>query len=246
MNGGGVQMMMGNEFFNIFNVRELKNYYQDQYFKLQWVDQEKLSKQKGYEFVKRAIDIVGGTVGLVLASPTMVYVAYKIRQEEPGSPVVFAQTRVGRNGKLFTMYKFRSMCIDAEEKLESLMDQNEVDGAMFKMKDDPRVTKIGKMIRRSSLDELPQLFNVVKGDMSLIGPRPPLEREVAEYTPYDMQRLLVKPGCSGLWQVSGRNDVHFKEMVDFDIEYIQKRSIRYDISLIVRTIKVMIKPDGAY
>lgn len=144
------------------------------------------------------------------------------------------------------MYKFRSMCIDAEEKLAELMEQNEIDGAMFKMKDDPRVTKIGKMIRRTSLDELPQLLNVVKGDMSLIGPRPPLEREVAEYTLHDMQRLLVKPGCSGLWQVSGRNEVGFEEMVDFDVEYIQNRSTLNDIKIIFKTIKVMIKPNGAY
>lgn len=161
-------MVMTENFFNIMKADDLKKHYQDQYFKLQWVDQEKLKRQKGYDFVKRGIDVVGGTVGLVLASPLMAYVAYKIRQEKPGSPVVFAQTRVGRNGKLFTMYKFRSMCIDAEEKLAELMEQNEVDGAMFKMKDDPRVTKIGKMIRRTSLDELPQLLNVVKGDMSLI------------------------------------------------------------------------------
>lgn len=239
-------MMRTENFFNIMKADDLKKHYQDQYFKLQWVDQEKLKRQKDYDFVKRGIDIVGGTVGLILASPLMAYVAYKIRQEEPGSPVIFAQTRVGRNGKLFTMYKFRSMCIDAEEKLAELMEQNEIDGTMFKMKDDPRVTKIGKMIRRTSLDELPQLLNVVKGDMSLIGPRPPLEREVAEYTPHDMQRLLVKPGCSGLWQVSGRNEVGFEEMVDFDVEYIQNRSTLNDIKIIFKTIKVMIKPNGAY
>lgn len=144
------------------------------------------------------------------------------------------------------MYKFRSMCSNAEEQLEELLDKNELKGAMFKIKEDPRITEFGKFIRRTSLDELPQLLNVIKGDMSLIGPRPPLQREVAEYTQYDMQRLLVKPGCSGLWQVSGRNDVHFDEMVDFDIDYIQKRGIRYDISLIVKTVKVMMKPDGAY
>lgn len=239
-------MMVTEDFFNVLDANELKEHYQGEYFNLQWVDQEKIKNQKGYDFVKRAIDVIGGTVGLVLASPLMAYVAYKIRKEEPGSPVVFAQTRVGRNGKLFTMYKFRSMCIDAEEKLEALIEQNEVGGAMFKMKDDPRVTKIGKVIRRTSLDELPQLLNVVKGDMSLIGPRPPLEREVAEYTPHDMQRLLVKPGCSGLWQVSGRNEVGFEEMVDFDVEYIQNRSIWNDIKIIFKTVKVMVKPNGAY
>ncbi|WP_427813644.1 sugar transferase [Enterococcus sp. 22-H-5-01] len=214
--------------------------------RLIWLDKSKIKRRKAYDFGKRFIDIVLASLGLIFISPVIAWVAYKIHKEEPNKSVIFAQKRVGRDGKLFTMYKFRSMCVDAEAKLSKLLDQNEVEGAMFKMKEDPRVTEIGKFIRKTSLDELPQLINVIKGDMSLIGPRPPLQREVAEYTQYDMQRLLVKPGCSGLWQVSGRNDVHFNEMVEFDIEYIQKRSIRYDISLIVRTIKVMIKPDGAY
>lgn len=144
------------------------------------------------------------------------------------------------------MYKFRSMCVDAEDQLGDLMHKNEISGAMFKMKEDPRVTEFGKFIRRTSLDELPQLFNVIKGDMSLIGPRPPLEREVAEYTRQDIQRLLVKPGCSGLWQVSGRSEIQFKEMVKLDMEYIKKRSLGYDISLIAKTIKVILKRDGAY
>lgn len=160
--------------------------------------------------------------------------------------MIFSQKRVGRNGKPFTMYKFRSMCVDAEEQLTELLDKNEIKGAMFKIKEDPRITEFGKFIRRTSLDELPQLINVIKGDMSLIGPRPPLQREVAEYTQYDMQRLLVKPGCSGVWQVSGRNDVHFDEMVAFDIEYIKTRSTKNDLSLIIKTIKVMLKSSGAY
>ena len=136
--------------------------------------------------------------------------------------------------------------MDAEEQLTELLDKNEIKGAMFKIKEDPRITEFGKFIRRTSLDELPQLINVIKGDMSLIGPRPPLQREVAEYTQYDMQRLLVKPGCSGVWQVSGRNDVHFDEMVAFDIEYIKTRSTKNDLSLIIKTIKVMLKSSGAY
>lgn len=127
-----------------------------------------------------------------------------------------------------------------------MIDKNELKGAMFKIKEDPRITECGKFIRRASLDELPQLINVIKGDMSLTGPRPPLQREVAEYTQFDMQRLLVKPGCSGLWQVSGRNHVHFEEMVAFDIEYIQSRSLRLDISLIIKMIKVMVRLNGAY
>lgn len=211
-----------------------------------WLDKGKIENQKGYDLIKRIIDLVLGCLGLVFISPIMLWVAYKIRKEDPNGSVIFAQKRVGRNGKLFTMYKFRSMCSDAEEQLDGLLDKNEIKGAMFKIQEDPRVTEFGKFIRRTSLDELPQLLNVIKGDMSLIGPRPPLQREVAEYTQYDMQRLLVKPGCSGLWQVSGRNDVHFDEMVEFDIDYIQKRGIKYDISLIMKTIKVMMKPDGAY
>lgn len=184
--------------------------------------------------------------GLILASPLMFYVAYRIRKEEPGSPIFFSHTRVGKNGKTFKMHKFRSMCLDAEEKLEELLDQNEIEGAMFKMKEDPRVTQIGKIIRAKSIDELPQLWNVLKGDMSLVGPRPPLEREVAEYTRYDLQRLYVKPGCSGLWQVSGRNDVSFHEMVDLDLEYIINQSILNDIKIIIKTIRVVIKPNSAY
>lgn len=213
---------------------------------LVYLDKEKIEKRYIYLFFKRIIDIVGSIIGLILLSPLMFYVAYRIRKEEPGSTVFFIQTRVGKNGKMFKMYKFRSMCLDAEKKLKELLDQNEIEGAMFKMKDDPRVTKIGKVIRAKSIDELPQLLNVLKGDMSLIGPRPPLEREVAEYTTYDLQRLYVKPGCSGLWQVSGRNDVSFHQMVDLDLEYITNQSILNDFKLIIKTILVVIKPNGAY
>lgn len=211
-----------------------------------WIDSEKIKKQRLYNFSKRIIDLVASCCGLVLISPVILWVAYRVHKEEPNAPVFFAQKRVGRNGKPFTMYKFRSMCVDAEEQLTELLDKNEIKGAMFKIKEDPRITEFGKFIRRTSLDELPQLINVIKGDMSLIGPRPPLQREVAEYTQYDMQRLLVKPGCSGVWQVSGRNDVHFDEMVVFDIEYIKTRSTRNDLSLIIKTMKVMLKSSGAY
>ena len=211
-----------------------------------WIDSEKIKRQRLYNFSKRMIDLVASCCGLVLISPIILWVAYRVHKEAPNAPVIFAQKRVGRNGKTFTMYKFRSMCADAEEQLEELLDKNEIKGAMFKIKEDPRITEFGKFIRRTSLDELPQLINVIKGDMSLIGPRPPLQREVAEYTQYDMQRLLVKPGCSGVWQVSGRNDVHFDEMVAFDVEYIKTRSTRNDLSLIIKTIKVMARSKGAY
>ncbi|HFC9126683.1 TPA: sugar transferase [Enterococcus faecium] len=211
-----------------------------------WLDKEKVEKRYIYLFFKRIIDIVGSIIGLILLSPLMFYVAYCIRKEEPESPIFFRQIRVGKNGKIFKMYKFRSMCIDAEEKLKELIDQNEIEGAMFKIKEDPRVTKIGKVIRAKSIDELPQLLNVLKGDMSLIGPRPPLEREVAEYTKYDLQRLYVRPGCSGLWQVSGRNDVSFHKMVELDLKYISNQCLSNDIKLIIKTIRVVIKPNGAY
>lgn len=238
--------MKSEKTFGDVDTLDNKTYPNQGHSKLVWLDKVKIENQWGYDLIKRIIDLVLGCLGLVFISPIMLWVAYKIHKEDPNGSVIFKQKRVGRNGQLFTMYKFRSMCENAEKQLDDLLDKNDIKGAMFKMHEDPRVTEFGKFIRRTSLDELPQLLNVIKGDMSLIGPRPPLQREVAEYTQYDMQRLLVKPGCSGLWQVSGRNDVHFEEMVDFDIEYIQNRGIRYDISLIVRTIKVMIKTDGAY
>ncbi|MDT2388406.1 sugar transferase [Enterococcus avium] len=210
------------------------------------LDIKDIERKKSYENFKRIIDFFLACIGIIFCSPVFVWIAYRIHKDEPSCLVIFSQKRVGRNGKPFTMYKFRSMCVDAEEQLTELLDKNEIKGAMFKIKEDPRITEFGKFIRRTSLDELPQLINVIKGDMSLIGPRPPLQREVAEYTQYDMQRLLVKPGCSGVWQVSGRNDVHFDEMVVFDIEYIKTRSTRNDLSLIIKTIKVMLKSSGAY
>ncbi|MGM0140965.1 sugar transferase [Enterococcus sp. AZ160] len=211
-----------------------------------WVNKKELDSKIIYYFVKRLIDILGSLVGLLILCPLFLFVAYKIKREEPKGPVFFSQTRVGKNGKSFKMYKFRSMFIDAEEKLEQLLKYNEIEGAMFKMKDDPRITKVGKTIRKYSVDELPQLWNVLKGDMSLVGPRPPLSREVDEYSAYDMQRLLVKPGCTGLWQVNGRNDVDFHDMVELDLKYIINQSILYDMKIILKTVIVMMKPDGAY
>ena len=159
-----------------------------------------------------------------------------IKYEDPKGPVLFKQIRVGRNGKEFNMYKFRSMVTDAEERLNDILKYNEVSGAMFKMKEDPRVTKIGKFIRKTSLDELPQLINVLKGEMSLVGPRPPLVREVREYDSYDMQRLMIVPGCTGLWQVSGRSSLSFKDMVELDITYINKMSFLFDLIIILKPL----------
>ncbi|WP_445297961.1 sugar transferase [Geobacillus sp. FSL W8-1251] len=205
-----------------------------------------VNDKKGYLIAKRIMDICGALIGLICLSWLFLIVALLIKLEDPKGPVFFRQVRVGKNGKEFYMYKFRSMVTNAEELLESLLHLNEVTGAMFKMKEDPRVTKIGKFIRKTSIDELPQLWNVLKGEMSLVGPRPPLPREVAQYTEYDKQRLLVTPGCTGLWQVSGRNDLGFDEMVELDLKYIRERSLLYDIKIIFKTIKIMIRPNSAY
>lgn len=210
------------------------------------INPDVVEKKYFYRFIKRLVDIIGSSVGLMLLSPLFLIVAILMKREEPKGPIFFSQTRVGKNENQFKIYKFRSMCVDAEAKLADLLKHNEVEGAMFKMKDDPRVTKVGKFIRKTSIDELPQLWNVLKGDMSLVGPRPPLLREVAEYTEYDKQRLLVKPGCTGLWQVSGRNQLGFNEMVGLDLQYIKNLSILNDLRIIIKTVGTIIKPNGAY
>lgn len=196
--------------------------------------------------LKRAIDIIGSLAGLILLSPLFVVVAILIKLEDPKGSVLFYQTRIGKNEKPFRMYKFRSMVSNAEEKLKDLLAQNEIEGAMFKMKNDPRITKIGKVIRKTSIDELPQLINVLRGEMSLVGPRPPLVREVKEYSDYDKLRLTVKPGCTGLWQVSGRNELSFKEMVELDLKYIQDRSVGFDLKIIFKTFKVLLGAKDAF
>ncbi|UZJ80993.1 sugar transferase [Fictibacillus sp. KU28468] len=203
-------------------------------------------KQQWYDASKRIMDIAGALVGLILLSWLFIMIAILIKKEDAKGPVFFKQIRVGKNGKKFYMYKFRSMVTDAESRLNELLKHNEISGAMFKMKDDPRITRIGKFIRKTSIDELPQLINVLKGDMSLVGPRPPLPREVQEYTNHDRQRLLVTPGCTGLWQVSGRNHVGFHEMVELDLEYISNRSLLFDIRIIFKTITVLFGSDNAY
>ncbi|CAN7181442.1 sugar transferase [Rossellomorea sp. LjRoot5] len=205
-----------------------------------------IENRKSYLLLKRFVDITGSICGMVLLSFLFIILAVLIKLEDPKGPVFFSQKRVGKNGKEFKMYKFRSMVSDAEQRLKDLLELNEVTGAMFKMKDDPRVTKIGKFIRKTSIDELPQLFNVLKGDMSLVGPRPPLPREVDEYTSYDKQRLYVKPGCTGLWQVSGRSNVGFDEMVELDLIYIRKRSILFDFKIIFKTVLVLFGSKDAY
>lgn len=208
-------------------------------------DFQKVKGRPLYHGIKRVFDFVASAIALVLLSPLLLFLAIKIHGED-GGPVFYSQIRIGKNEKPFRIYKFRSMVVNADQLKKKLLTQNEVAGAMFKMHDDPRVTKIGKFIRAHSLDELPQLWNVLKGDMSLIGPRPPLPDEVAEYDDWDKQRLLVKPGCSGLWQATSRNEADFKGMVLLDIEYINKSSLLFDLKLILMTIKVIIHPNGIY
>jgi lipopolysaccharide/colanic/teichoic acid biosynthesis glycosyltransferase len=206
---------------------------------------EEVNSRKGYLVAKRCMDIVGALCGLILLSPIFIIVSFLIKYEDRKGPVIFKQVRIGKDGREFPMYKFRSMVADAEDRLQDLLKYNEVSGAMFKMKEDPRITNIGKFIRKTSIDELPQLINVLKGEMSLVGPRPPLLREVKEYTSYDMQRLLVVPGCTGLWQVGERNSVGFEEMVELDLKYINERGLMYDLKIILKTVQVMIKSNGA-
>ncbi|WP_054949158.1 sugar transferase [Numidum massiliense] len=205
-----------------------------------------VADHKTYLLIKRLADILLASVGLIILSPLFLIVAICIKLEDPRGKIFFKQKRVGKNEREFYMYKFRSMLSNAEELLPSLLHKNEVSGAMFKMKNDPRVTKVGRFIRKTSIDEFPQLWNVIKGDMSLVGPRPPLPREVKEYDDYAKQRLLVTPGCTGLWQVSGRNDLGFAEMVALDLEYISKRSVRYDLKLILKTVKVLFGDKDAF
>ncbi|WP_286138251.1 sugar transferase [Bacillus sp. AFS055030] len=207
---------------------------------------ETVEKRRIYLITKRLMDLIGAIFGLLLLLPVFIVVAIFIKVEDPKGPVFFYQTRVGKNGKEFKMYKFRSMVTDAEERLKELLKYNEVSGAMFKMKDDPRITRIGKFIRKTSIDELPQFINVLLGDMSLVGPRPPLPREVDEYTDYDKQRLLVTPGCTGLWQVSARNSVGFDEMVQLDLQYIRERSFLFDIKIIFKTVLVLFGSKDAF
>ena len=202
-----------------------------------------------YRAVKRAFDIVfSGAVLVVIAIPSLVLAA-AIRLESEGSPF-YSQIRVGQtrpDGSLstFRMWKFRSMYRNADERLAELKEQNEIAGAMFKMRDDPRVTKIGRFIRKHSIDEFPQFVNVFLGQMSVVGPRPPLPNEVAEYTDYDLQRLAVKPGITGWWQVTERNSTGFDGMVRRDLEYIAKRGIFFDLKIILLTVIEVISGNGA-
>lgn len=197
-----------------------------------------------YRAAKRTLDIVCSLAGITVLALPMGVISLLIYSEDKGNPI-FSQVRITKDGKTFRMYKFRSMCMDAEERFSEVQKTNQCDGLAFKMDNDPRVTRIGRFLRKTSIDELPQLFNVLKGDMSLIGPRPPLPREVNLYSPYQMQRLLVKGGLSCYCQCNGRSDMPFDEWVESDIRYIEERSMKSDLGLMVKTVKVVLDRKGA-
>jgi len=198
--------------------------------------------------IKRLIDIVGSFVGIILASPIMLITTIAIKIDSPG-PVFFKQNRVGLNGKKFKILKFRSMCTDAEKLKQQLLAQNEMgDSRLFKMKNDPRITKVGRIIRKTSIDELPQFFNVLIGDMSLVGTRPPTVSEVEQYDRHHFRRISIKPGITGMWQTSGRNSIKdFEQIVKLDTTYIDNWSLLLDFKLMFKTVKVLLfNKTGAY
>ena len=199
----------------------------------------------GYEICKRIFDVIMCTFALIVLSPVFLAVAIAIKLED-GGEVIYKQTRLTKGGREFEMYKFRSMCPNAHEKLEELLKYNEMEGPAFKMENDPRITKVGKFIRKTSIDELPQLVNILKGEMSIIGPRPPLPREVAQYTPYQMHRLDVITGLACYHECEGRNDEKdFDKWVESDLRYIRERSMLTDLKVIFWTIRVVLTGKGA-
>lgn len=205
---------------------------------------QRLASRYGYRVAKRLFDIMFSLLVLILLSWVYAAVAIAIKHDSEG-PVFFNQERVGKDGKTFKMHKFRSMYVDAEERLKDLQDLNEKDGPVFKIKDDPRITRVGHFIRKTSIDELPQFINVLKGDMSIVGPRPALPREVRQYTPYQKERLLVKPGITCFWQTRrNRDDISFDEWVGLDLLYIKKCSVLTDLKLILQTVGVVLTAQG--
>ena len=198
-----------------------------------------------YEAAKRVMDIILSFIGLVLLSPILLLVSLFIKIDSKG-PIFFKQKRIGINGTEFEMFKFRSMVVNAEELKAKLEEKNEMSGPMFKIADDPRITKVGRFIRKTSIDELPQLWNVIKGDMSLVGPRPSLPKEVAQFEPWMRKRFEVKPGLTCFWQVGGRNNIDFEEWMKLDIKYVKERSLLLDAKLIFKTFFVLFGDENAH
>lgn len=201
-------------------------------------------KKPIYEFLKRCIDFTGALIGIILFSWLMIILAILVKCTSKG-PVFYVSYRVGRNGKPFKFYKFRTMRIGADAELDELLKYNETKGITFKMKNDPRITGFGKFLRKTSLDELPQLFNILNGTMSIVGPRPATTREVEQYNEYQKQRLLVKQGLTCIWQSSGRSNTTFEEQVDMDLEYINKRGFWFDVWMVLKTIPAVLFGKGA-
>ncbi len=228
---------------DIYAHRRFDNFHSSQRIRISllwWVIRRKIMRN-----IKRYLDLFVALIALILVSPIMLITAIAVKIDSPG-PVLFRQTRVGRWGEHFPCYKFRSMYIDAEQRLQELMALNEADGPVFKMKEDPRVTRVGRLIRKLSVDELPQLFNVLKGEMSLVGPRPALPREVAQYSYDQIGRLNAVPGITGLQQVSGRSNVDFKRWIELDLQYISEQSLWKDIEILLKTIPAVLVSRGAY
>jgi lipopolysaccharide/colanic/teichoic acid biosynthesis glycosyltransferase len=204
-----------------------------------------LADPLSYRLLKRVMDLAAALCGLVMLAPLFPFIVLMIKLETPG-PVFFRQTRVGQRGRLFTCYKFRSMVSEAEDRKAELQHLNEATGAAFKIREDPRITGVGRFLRQSSLDEFPQLFNVLRGDMSIVGPRPQIPEEVLQYTPTQAQRLLAKPGLTCLWQISGRSHIDFDDWMALDLEYIRQRCLRFDIWILFQTLPAVIARKGAY
>ncbi len=204
-----------------------------------------LKKKKLYWFGRRFQDIFFSGLAMIVLFPVMVLTALVVFIDDPHGSPIFCQIRCGRNNKPFKMYKFRSMYYDAEERLKELIKSNEMDGPAFKMKDDPRITRVGKFIRKTSIDELPQLWNILKGDMSIVGPRPALPREVEQYNELQMQRMYVQPGLTCYWQIQpNRNEISFDDWMALDLKYIEERSFRVDWKIIFLTLKAVICKQG--
>lgn len=211
-----------------------------------WIDRKRMLQQdRSYWHVRRAQDIILSLLALIVLCIPMLVVALVIWIDSPGASPFFTQKRVGRNGKTFDFIKFRSMVPQADKMLDSLLDKNEMDGPVFKIKDDPRITHVGKFIRKTSIDELPQLFNILMGDMSIVGPRPAILREVEQYGDYEKQRLYVTPGLTCYWQIQPhRNDLSFEEWLELDLKYIQDRSFRVDWKIILKTFGAVLGMNG--
>ena len=206
---------------------------------------EVLGRRKRYWIIRRGQDIFLSVLALLLLWPLMLVTAVVICLDSPGASPIFVQERVGRDGKTFRFYKFRSMIPNAEAKLDELLQYNEMEGPAFKMKDDPRITRVGRFIRKTSIDELPQLFNILKGDMSIVGPRPALPREVAQYNAYQRQRLYVTPGLTCYWQIQPhRNDLSFDEWMELDLKYIKDSSVVNDWKIILKTFGAVLGMNG--